>query len=86
MGWYCVHIENIRACEGGNATFRKMLIDDYRFIGQPPNCRVYLDSAVSGYFCYFSPAAAKALEAFIDFWEGFGIPAPNDLHKMEVVL
>lgn len=64
-----------------------MLIDEYRDNGQPRDCRVYLRTDPDGGYSYFfSPGAAKTLERFIKFWEGFGCPDPSNLHKMEVVL
>jgi len=39
-----------------------------------------------GYSYFFSPDAARNLEAFVKFWEGFGCPEPTNLHHMGVVL
>ena len=87
MGWYCVHIEHMRLTDTVNAAFRKMLIDEYRDHGEPRDCHVYLRSDPDGGCSYyFSPAADKTLETFIDFWEGFGCPEPTNVNQMEVVL
>ena len=86
MSWYCVHIEHIRVAKAVNATFRNMLIDEYRKQGSPRGCHVYLNSAPGGYFYYFSPAAAEALKVFMRFWEGYGVPEPTHWHQMEVVI
>ena len=87
MGWYCVHVDNMRLKAAVNTTFRKMLLDAYRDHGEPADCRVYLRTDPDGAFSYFfSPAAAKSLERFVKFWEGFGCPDPTSLKQMEVVL
>lgn len=87
MGWYCVYIEHMRLTDAVNTTFRNMLIDEYRDKGQPRDCRVYLRAdPKGGYSYYFSPVAAKTLEKFMRFWEGFGCPEPTNLLQMEVVV
>lgn len=51
---------------------------------------VYIDErrpSPDGAFSYFfSPGAAKTLEAFVKFWGGVGCPEPTNLHQMEVVI
>ena len=86
MDWYCVHIEHIRAATAVNATFRKMLLDEYRDVGQPRDCHVYHDSTPGGDFYYFSPGAAQALKSLRDFWKGFEVPEPALWNQMEEVV
>ena len=46
-----------------NSAFRKMIINEYREIGEPPDCHVYLRADPDGAFSYFfSPSAAKTLK------------------------
>ena len=86
MGWHCVHIEHIRVAKAVSATFRNMLLEAYRNQGSPRDCHVYFNPAPSGYFYYFSPAAAQSLETFMNFWAGFAVPEPTNVHKMEKVI
>lgn len=87
VDWFCVHIEDLHRSQAVNTTFRKMLIDEYRANGEPLDWRVYLRADPDGSYSYFfSPGAAKALKAFLSFWEGVGCPEPTNLHQMEVVL
>lgn len=86
MGWYCVHIEHIRVEKATNATFRKMLIEEYRGHNSPHACHVYVDRTPGGYFYFFSPDAGEILESFVEFWKGFECPEPTDLERMELVI
>jgi hypothetical protein len=64
-----------------------MLIDEYLALGSPQACRVYRrlrpDKAVS-YF--FSPIAAEALAAFVNFWDGFECIEPANLAETEAII
>ena len=86
-GWSCVHIQHTRVARAVNLTFRNMLIDEYKELGEPRDCNVYRrvrpDQAVS-YF--FSPAAAHALAAFVNFWDGYECIQPTDLAQMDVII
>ena len=87
MDWYCVYIDERRPTHPLNSAFRKMIINEYRDIGEPRDCHVYLRADPDGALSYFfSPGAAKTLEAFVKFWGGVGCPAPTNLHQMEKVI
>jgi hypothetical protein len=87
MGWCCVHIAHTRVARAVNVTFRNMLIDEYRILGEPKDCHVYRrvrpDDSCS-YF--FSPAAAGAMEAFVNFWEGYECDEPTNLAQMDILI
>jgi hypothetical protein len=87
MGWCCVHIAHTRVSRAVNLTFRNMLTDEYRELGEPKSCHVYRHAPADGSFTYFfSPAAAKALVVFVDFWEGYECVEPANLAKMDIIV
>ena len=87
MAWCCVHIAHTRVSRAVNLTFRNMLIDEYRELGEPKGCHVYRhDHADGSYTYFFSPAAAEALAVFVDFWDGYGCGEPTNLTQMDVVI
>jgi len=87
MAWWCVQVAHTRVSRAVNLTFRNMLIDEYRALGQPNGCHVYrrvrADDSVS-YF--FAPAAGEALAAFVNFWEGYECSEPTNLAEMDVII
>ena len=87
MGWYCVHIEHIRLSNALNVTFRNLLLQEYRSLGEPANCRVYRRQRVDGSNTYyFSPGAYEALKAFVNFWEGHECAQPTDAIGLEAII
>jgi hypothetical protein len=87
MAWCCVHIEHTRVSRAVNLTFRNMLIDDYRELGQPKDCHVYRHARPDGSINYFfSPTAAEAMAVFVDFWGGYEYVEPTNLAQMDVMI
>jgi hypothetical protein len=88
MGWHCVFIEHQRLGQPLDATFRNMLIVEFRMAGEPADCRVYgREKGPGGHIYYFSPGAYKAMKAFVDFWDGYECHEPNaDQADLEVVI
>lgn len=87
MDWYCIQIDHPRLVLTIDVTFRKMLIGEYRDFGQPENCRVYRKIFPDGsYLYYFSPQAAYTFKVFVNFWEGYAISEPTNLHDMEIII
>jgi hypothetical protein len=85
--WYCVRIEQQRLARVINLTFRNMLLEEYRDLGQPDNCRVYRRIHPDGSHTYlFSPDAADVMKIFVDFWEGSAVAEPTAFDQMEVVI
>ena len=71
MGWHCVHIEQMRPSRALNSTFRKMLVEAFRTLGQPQDCRVYVQTLPDdSHNYYFSLGAAATFKSFVSFWEG----------------
>ena len=85
MGWNCVHIEHKRLAIPLDVTFRNMLIDEYRHLGAPANCRVYRRRHVGAHTYYFCPTTSEAMEAFLNFWEAFECPQPN-VGELEAII
>jgi hypothetical protein len=87
LEWYCVHIAFARVSRAVNLTFRNMLMDEYRELGEPKGCHVYCHALTDGSFTYFfSPAAAEALAVFVYFWEGYKCVEPTNLAQMDVTI
>ena len=70
-----------------NVTFRNMLVDEYRELGEPMGCHVNRRVHADGSSSYlFSPAAAAALGAFVHFWDGYECAEPTNLAQMDVMI
>jgi hypothetical protein len=64
-----------------------LLLEEYRDLGQPDNCRVYSKTHPNGSYSYFfSPGAAEAFKVFLNFWEGSEVPEPTDIDDMVIVI
>ena len=88
MRWHCVLIEHERLGQPLDATFRNMLLTEFRLAGEPADCRVYGRERGPGtHVYYFSQGASSAMKAFVDFWEGYECQEPNAAQAgLEVII
>ena len=87
MQWYCVRIDHVRLAIPINVTFRNMLVDEYRDLGEPSHFRVYRRGNSNGPFSYFFPPDTAAMVmAFLNFWNAYAVSEPEGLEEMEVVI
>ena len=87
MGWHCVLIEHERLGQPLDATFRHMLVEEFRVAGEPAGCKVYGRQSTPGtHIYYFSPLAYVAMKAFVDFWKGYECHEPRVMAGLETII